>query len=193
MKDPKPLLEAVLFVAEEPVTEQELAQVLEIPRRDVASALEELEQGLRGSGRGVTLRRVGGGWRMYTIPEAHPYLERFAATDKATRLSNAALETLAVVAYKQPVSRGQVSEVRGVDSERALHTLERRGLVVAVARAAGPGQAVLYGTTSLFLERLGLDGLDELPPLADHMPAAEIVETLERPFRPEASSSDSKS
>ena len=191
--DPKPILEAVLFVAEEPVTEAELAEVLEIPRRDVGDAIRELESDLRQSDRGVTLRQVAGGWRMYTVPEAHPYLERFAATEKATRLSNAALETLAVVAYRQPVSRGQISEVRGVDSERALHTLERRGLVVAVGRASGPGQAVLYGTTPLFLERLGLDGIDGLPPLADHVPSADIVETLERPFRPEASSSDSRS
>jgi segregation and condensation protein B len=191
--DPKPILEAVLFVAEQPITDEELAEVLEIPRDDVAPALRWLEDELRDGGRGVTIRRVGGGWRMYTIPEAHPYLERFAATEKATRLSNAALETLAVVAYKQPVSRGQVSEVRGVDAERALHTLERRGLVVEVGRAPGPGQAVLYGTTDLFLERLGVDGLADLPPLADHVPAAEIVETLERPFRPEASSSDFRS
>ena len=191
--DSKPILEAVLFVAEQPISEAELAEVLEIPRDDVAATLEELEQELREAGRGVTLRRVGGGWRMYAVPDAHPYLERFAATEKATRLSNAALETLAVVSYKQPVSRGQVSEVRGVDSERALHTLERRGLVVEVGRASGSGQAVLYGTTDLFLERLGIDSLAELPPLADHVPAAEIVETLERPFRPEASSSDSRS
>ncbi len=191
--DPKPILEAVLFVDEQPITDEELAEVLEIPRDDVAPALRRLEDELRDGGRGVTIRRVGGGWRMYTIPEAHPYLERFAATEKASRLSNAALETLAVVAYKQPVSRGQVSEVRGVDAERALHTLERRGLVVEVGRAPGPGQAVLYGTTDLFLERLGVDGLADLPPLADHVPAAEIVETLERPFRPEASSSDFRS
>lgn len=191
--DAKPILEAVLFVAEQPITEAELAEVLEIPRDDVAVTLGELEGELRDAGRGVTLRRVGGGWRMYSIPDAHPYLERFAATEKATRLSNAALETLAVVSYKQPVSRGQVSEVRGVDSERALHTLVRRGLVVEVGRASGPGQALLYGTTDLFLERLGIDSLAELPPLADHVPAAEIVETLERPFRPEASSSDSRS
>ena len=122
-----------------------------------------------------------------------PYLERFAASERATRLSNAALETLAVVAYRQPVSRGQVSEVRGVDSERALHTLERRGLVREIGTAPGPGQALLYGTTELFLEKIGIDHPRDLPPLADHVPPADIVETLERPFRPEGSSNDSRS
>ena len=131
------------------------------------------------------LRQVAGGWRMYSHPDAHPYLERFAATEKATRLSGAALETLAVVAYRQPVSRGQIAEIRGVDSERALRTLERRGLVLAIGRADGPGQAVLYGTTEMFLEKLGVDSLSDLPPIADHVPPADVVETLERPFRPE--------
>ncbi len=133
----------------------------------------------------MVLRRVAGGWRMYSHPDAHEHLERFAATESATKLSAAALETLAIVAYRQPVSRGQISEIRGVDSERALRTLERRGLVMEVGRAAGPGQALLYGTSDLFLEKLGIEALDDLPPLADHVPPADVVETLERPFRPE--------
>jgi segregation and condensation protein B len=98
-----------------------------------------------------------------------------------------------VVAYRQPVSRGQVSEIRGVDSEQALKTLERRGLVDVIGHAPGPGQAVLYGTSDSFLEKLGLRSLDDLPPLADHVPPADIVESLERPFRPEEPSSDSRS
>ncbi len=98
-----------------------------------------------------------------------------------------------MVAYKQPVSRGQVSEIRGVDSERALRTLERRGLIADIGRAEGPGQAVLYGTTPLFLEKLGVDSIAELPPLADHVPPAQVVDALEQPFRPEASSNDSTS
>ena len=138
------------------------------------------------------LRAVGRGWRLFTVVDARPYLERFAASDRATRLSNAALETLAVVAYKQPVSRAQVSEVRGVDSERALRTLERRGLVREAGRASGSGQALLYATTDLFLEKLGVNSASDLPPLADHVPPADVVESLERPFRPEASSSDSR-
>lgn len=141
--------------------------------------------------RGIVLKQVAGGWRLYTNPEARPYLERFAASERAARLSSAALETLAVVAYQQPVSRGQVSEVRGVDSERALQTLERRGLIFEIGRAPGPGQAVLYGTTGLFLEKLGVNTLADLPPLADHVPPADIVDALEKPFRPESTSSES--
>ncbi len=141
--------------------------------------------------RGLVLKQVADGWRLYTDPDARPYLERFATSDTATRLSTAALETLAVVAYQQPVSRGQVSEIRGVDSERTLHTLERRELIYEVGRAPGAGQAVLYGTTDLFLEKLGVNSLADLPPLGDHIPPAEIVDALERPFRPESSSSES--
>ena len=188
---PDAIIEAVLFVAEEPVTTEELAELLECPTDEADGHLRSLAGRLAEEGRGVTLRAVAGGWRLYTAPEARPYLERFATTERAQRLSKAALETLAVVAYRQPVSRGQVSEIRGVDSDRALRTLERRGLITEVARAGGPGQAVLYGTTALFLEALGVGSLADLPPLADHVPPETVVETLERPFRPEASSSDS--
>jgi segregation and condensation protein B len=186
-------VEAILFVAETPISTQELAEVVEAPLADVELSLAELERELTDRHGGFVLRRVAGGWRLYTAPEMLPYVERFAASERATRLSNAALETLAVVAYKQPVSRGQIAEVRGVDSERALHTLERRGLVREVGTAPGPGQALLYGTTELFLEKLGVNSPQDLPPLADHVPPAEIVETLERPFRPEGSSNDFRS
>ena len=163
------------------------------PPAEVDAALERLGRRLAESGSGLVLREAAGGWRLYTRPDLHPYLERYATSPSATRLSKAALETLAVVAYRQPVSRGQVSEIRGVDSEHALKTLERRGLVDVVGHAPGPGQAVLYGTSETFLEKLGLRSLEDLPPLADHVPGAEVVEALERPFRPEDSSSDSRS
>lgn len=184
-------LEAILFVAEEPVTEREIAEVLEIPTASVADALAALGERLRGRASGLTLREVAGGWRLYTRPDLRGYVERFAASERATRLSKAALEALAVVAYRQPVSRAQVSEIRGVDSEHALRTLERRGLIDEVGRAPGPGQAVLFGTTDLFLEKLGLPALDDLPPLGDHVPPAEVMEALERPFRPEEPSNAS--
>ncbi len=185
------LLEAILFVAEEPLPASELAELLEVPRTDVEEELRAIAA--ETEDRGVVLRELGGGWRMYTHPKARPYLERCAATARATRLSPAALETLAVVAYRQPVSRGQVAEIRGVDSERTLGTLERRGLVWEVGKAPGPGQALLYGTTTLFLEKLGVGSVADLPPLADHVPPATVVDTLERPFRPEDPSSDSTS
>ncbi len=186
-------VEAILLVAETPITTQELAEVVEAPLADVELTLGEFERELTDRHGGFVLRQVAGGWRLYTAPEMLPYVERFAASERATRLSNAALETLAVVAYKQPVSRGQIADVRGVDSERALHTLERRGLVREIGTAPGPGQALLYGTTELFLEKLGVNSPQDLPPLADHVPPAEIVETLERPFRPEGSSNDFRS
>jgi len=187
------IIEAILFVAEEPVGVDEIAELVERPATEVQAALIELQLALDVDDRGVCLRQVAGGWRMYAVADAKEYLERFAQSERSARISNAALETLAVVAYQQPVSRGQVTEIRGVDSDRALRTLERRGLIVEIARAPGPGQAVLYGTTDLFLERLSLTSLSDLPPLADHVPPADIVETLERPFRPEPSSSGSTS
>lgn len=182
-------VEAILFVAEEPIGAADIAQVVERPTKDVEAALDELVD--RYEGRGVVVRNVAGGWRMYTAPEAHPFLERWATTDRARKLSNASLETLAVVAYKQPVSRGQVGEIRGVDSDHALRNLQRRGLIDEVGVAPGPGQAILYGTTPLFLEKMGIASIADLPPLADHVPPAPIVETLEMPMRPESPSSDS--
>jgi segregation and condensation protein B len=187
------LLESILFVAEYPVRAKELAELLEVPLVEIDSELAGLRTDLADADRGVVLREVGGGWRLYSHPDARAHLERFAATERATKLSAAALETLAVVAYRQPVSRGQVAEIRGVDPEHALRTLERRGLVAGVGTAPGAGQAILYGTTELFLEKLGINDLGHLPPLADHVPPAAVMETLEKPFRPEEPSNGSTS
>ena len=181
------LIEAVLFVAEYPIQAKELAELLEVSVLDIESELEALRNKLREEDRGIVLREVGSGWRLYSHPDAREYLERFAATERPMRLSPAALETLAVVAYRQPVSRGQIKEIRGVDPEQAVRTLERRGLVAGVGVAPGQGQAVLYGTTDLFLEKLGIRNLSELPPLADHVPPASVLETLEKPFRADSS------
>lgn len=191
--DPVAAVEAILFVTEEPIPAAELAQVLEMAPTEVENALGELGRRLGERHSGLLLREVGGGWRLYTRPDLRPYLERYATSERAARLSKAALEALAVVAYRQPVSRAQVSEIRGVDSEHALKTLERRGLIDEVGRAPGPGQALLYGTSDLFLEKLGLRSLDELPPLGDHVPPPDVVDALERPFRPEDPSRDSRS
>lgn len=177
------LLEAILFVAEHPVPTGELAEVLELPAGRVEEELTGLAERLREREAGLTLRQVAAGWRLYAVPEAAPYLERFATTASATRLSAAALETLAVVAYRQPVSRTQVSEIRGVDSDSSLRTLERRSLIEEVGRLPLPGNPVIYGTTELFLEKMGINAVEELPPLADHVPPADIVEALEEPYR----------
>lgn len=177
-------LEAVLFVTEAPVPTSELAEVLEIPRSEVEELLGELKTELAERDAGLVLRSAGGGWRLYSHPDAYPYLERFSKSATARRLSNAALETLAVIAYRQPIARSQIAELRGVDSDSAVRTLERLGLVEEKERLRIPGNPAVYRTTDLFLEKLGLDALDQLPPLADHIPPAEFVDTLEESFRP---------
>jgi segregation and condensation protein B len=177
------ILEAILFVAEQPIPAEELAEVLEIPVDEVEAELDGLAVDMAERGSGVVLRRIAAGWRCYSNPDAFPYLERFASTATATRLSNAALEVLAVVAYRQPVSRNQIAEIRGVDSDSSIRTLERRGLIEEIGRLPLPGTPTIYGTTQLFLEKLGLESMDDLPPLADHVPPATVVETLEETFR----------
>ena len=135
------------------------------------------------SERGFVLARVAGGYRLQTHPDLAAYVERFVVEGQHVRLSGPALETLAIIAYKQPVSRGQISAIRGVNVEATLQTLVARGYVEETARDPGPGLAVLYGTTPQFLERLGLDSLHDLPPLGDFVPDASVVEALERGLR----------
>ena len=183
-------LEAILFVAESPIPEGELAEVLESPIAEIKAALADWADRLEAEDRGIALRQVAGGWRLYTKPETYPYLERFSATATASRLSGAALEVLAVVAYRQPLSRGQIAELRGVDSESTVRTLERRGLIEEAARLNTPGNPAIYRTTALFLEKLGLEALSDLPPLADHVPPAHVVETFEATFRISGHDSD---
>lgn len=173
------ILEAILFVCDEPVPVTILAQVTEEPRDTVETELRRLAADLEEGDRGIALREVAGGWRLYTHPDAAPYVERFVLSVQQPRLTQAALETLAIVAYKQPVTRQQIAAIRGVDSDGVVGTLEQRGLVHEVARDSGPGQAVLYGTTLPFLERLGLASLGDLPPIADLLPSASAADELE--------------
>jgi segregation and condensation protein B len=177
-------LEAVLFVTEAPVPVGELAEVLELPTPQVLALLDELKSRLEERDAGLILREVGGGWRLYSHPDAYQYLERFAVSATARRMSSAALETLAVVAYRQPVSRSQISDIRGVESDSAVRTLERLGLIEEKERLNLPGNPAVYRTTRFFLERLGVGSLDELPPLADHIPPPEFVDSLEESLRP---------
>ncbi|MDP8969614.1 MAG: SMC-Scp complex subunit ScpB, partial [Actinomycetota bacterium] len=158
-------LEAILLVVDEPVAARTLAQVLEVPTDDVVATLRALRAEYVDDGRGFVLREVAGGWRLYTDPGAASYVERFVLHGRSGRLSQAALETLAIVAYKQPVTRAQISEIRGVDADGTVRSLVGRGLVEEVGRDPSPGQPLLYGTTPVFLERLGLNDLRELPPL----------------------------
>src|SRR5437588_5360492 len=168
-------IEAILMVAEEPVEPGLLAQLLEVPVASVEALCEELASAYEAEDRGFVLSRVAGGYRFQSHPDLAAYVERFVLEGQSARLSAAALETLAVVAYKQPVSRAQISSIRGVEVDSVLRTLHNRGYVEEVGRDPGPGQAVLYGTTRQFLERLGLDGLDDLPPLGDFVPGADVV------------------
>ena len=177
-------LEAVLFVTEHPVPAGELAEVLEMPLSRVEELLAELERQLTSREAGLVLKSVAGGWRLYSHPDAYPYLERFSTSATARKLTPAAMEALAVIAYRQPVSRGQISEIRGVDSESAVRTLERLGLIEEKERLNIPGNPAVYRTTQVFLEKLGLNDLSDLPPLADHVPPAQFVDTLEESLRP---------
>jgi segregation and condensation protein B len=159
-------LEALLFISDEPVTSAVLAQALGVDRAAVDGLCEELAHGYEERGSGITLRSVAGGWRLTTHPAAAPVVEQFVLAARHTRLTKAALETLSIVAYKQPVTRHQISGIRGVSSEGVLRALVDRGLVAEVGREETPGRPVLYGTTPEFLERLGLPSLSALPPLA---------------------------
>ena len=177
-------LEAILFVTEAPVPITELSEVLELSVSRVEHLLSELGRELADRESGLIIQSRAGGWRLYSHPEAYPYLERFSVSATARKLSPAALETLAVVAYRQPVARSQISEIRGVDSDSSLRTLERGGLVEEKDRLNLPGNPAVYGTTDMFLEKLGINSLGELPPLADHIPPADIVDSLEETLKP---------
>ncbi|ROO59719.1 segregation and condensation protein B [Micromonospora sp. Llam0] len=162
-------LEAIMLVIDEPVAEVVLAQVLEQPTDRIAAVLADLSAGYTAAGHGFDLRRVAGGWRLYTRPEFAPYVERFVLDGQSARLTQAALETLAVVAYKQPVTRGRVSAIRGVNCDGVIRTLLSRGLIEECGSEPESG-AYLYRTSTLFLEKLGLDSVEELPSLAPFLP-----------------------
>ncbi|MEU8164043.1 SMC-Scp complex subunit ScpB [Micromonospora parva] len=162
-------LEAILLVVDEPVSELVLAQVLDQPAERVGPMLDEIAAGYTTAGHGFELRRAAGGWRLYTRPEYATYVERFVLDGQSVRLTQAALETLAVVAYKQPVTRSRISAIRGVNCDGVIRTLVTRGLVEECGTEQDSG-AFLYRTTTLFLEKLGLNTVDELPPLAPFLP-----------------------
>ena len=169
-------LEAILLVADEPVPTVVLAQVLEQPRNEVAVALHELAEEYTAEGRGFDLREIAGGWRFYTREDCAALVERFVTDGQEVRLTQAALETLAVVAYRQPVSRARVSAVRGVNCNGVMRTLTLRGLVEE-AGTDPETTAILYRTTGYFLERMGLASLEDLPDLAPFLP--ENIEDIE--------------
>ena len=182
MSERRPLLqalEALLFVSDEPVASIVLAQALGVERREAEDLCEELARSYEDRGAGITLRSVGGGWRLTTHPDAAPVVEQYVLASRHSRLTKAALETLSIVAYKQPVTRHQISGIRGVNSDGVLRALADRGLVAEVGREETPGRPVLYGTTPEFLERLGLASLSDLPSLAPLLGQAAAEATVE--------------
>jgi len=170
-------IEAVLMVVDEPVSEVSLASALELPVEDVLDQLAALEKDYTESQRGFTLRSLGGGWRIYSRPEYAPVVEKFLLDGQQARLTQAALETLAVIAYRQPVSRARIGAVRGVNVDGVVRTLLSRNLIQELDEL-GEGGAILYGTTLYFLQRMGMGSLDELPALAPYLPEVDLLDEL---------------
>ena len=182
-------LEAMLTVALEPISVEELADVAEEDASVVREALGQLREEALRERRGFVYTELASGWVMQSSPDVAGAVTRFANRDVSHRLSSAALETLAIIAYRQPISRSQISALRGVNVDGVSRLLEQRGYIEERGRASGPGQPVLYGTTELFLDRLGLASLDQLPPIEDFMPevgvAREIAAELADALTPE--------
>ena len=173
-------LEAIIMVADHPADPAVLAQLVELSPAAVEEILVQVAESYEQEIRGFRLVKVAGGWRYQSHEDCSAYVEQFVLTGQTARLSAAALETLAIVAYKQPTSRAQVAAIRGVNVDGVMRTLQQRGYIDETGRDVGPGQASLFGTTALFLERLGLNSLDELPSLGDLIPGADVVELLEQ-------------
>jgi len=170
-------LEAVLMVVDEPVDDVALASALALPVDRVRELLDELAADYDAAARGFELRQVAGGWRIYSRPAYSPVVERFVLDGQTAKLTQAALETLAIVAYRQPVSRGRVSAIRGVSVDGVMRTLTTRGLVEEAGADPDSG-AILYRTTTYFLHRIGLTSLEQLPALAPYLPEVDALDDL---------------
>lgn len=185
MQDPiAPSVEAICMVSDQPVPSAMLAEVLEVSVAKIDETCLQLAREYEESDRGFMLVNVAGGWRFQSHPDQAPFVERFVLDGQSAKLSGAALETLAIIAYKQPLSRAQIAAIRGVNVDGVLKTLQQRGYVTELGHDPGPGQATLFGTTPLFLEKIGIAHVEDLPPLGDFVPDAELVELLEQGLRP---------
>ncbi|AHH99788.1 hypothetical protein GCM10010174_16330 [Kutzneria viridogrisea] len=171
------VLESVLLVVDSPVDEQTLAGVLDLPVKKVTAALKALAQRYTDTGSGIDLRRVGEGWRFYTRDRFAPYVEKLLLDGQRAKLTRAALESLAVIAYRQPVTRARVAAVRGVNVDGVIRTLVARGLIEETGTDSDTG-GILYRTTELFLERLGLSSLKDLPPIAPLLPEVDAIDDV---------------
>jgi len=176
-------IEGILIAAMEPVEASLLSQLLELPVATIEDLCDRLAEAYVDAGHGFQLAKVAGGYRLQSDPEVAGYVERFVLDSQQSRISPAALETLSIIAYKQPISRAQVASIRGVDPDAVIRTLQARGYVAEVGRDEGPGQAIMYGTTQSFLERMGLMSLADLPPVSDFVPGPDVVEAIDRGLR----------
>jgi segregation and condensation protein B len=174
------LVEAILFAAPEPVRPQDIAAAFGVSADEVTDAIDALRTSYETQNGGVEVRRVGDAFRIYTKAEHAEAVGHFASRSRIGKLSRPALETLAIVAYRQPVTRGEISRVRGVNVDSVLQTLVERGLVMEVGRDSGPGRAPLFGTSPLFLEKIGLGSVADLPPLASFAPDPQTAADIER-------------
>lgn len=180
MEGIKGALEAMLLVSGEPLTPRRLAEALGCDEGRVVSALQELSEEYQAENRGIQLRVVGGGWRLHTHPAYASYVEKLLLSSKRARLTRAAVETLAIIAYLQPITRSQIANLRGVQSENVVKVLVEMGLVAEAGKERAPGGPALYVTTEKFLEHFGLRSLEELPPLEEFEPDRETVERIAR-------------
>ena len=180
MKLSQPLVEAILFATPEPVRAHDIASAFGVSTEDVAAVVERLREVYAEHNSGLEIRQIGDAYRIYTKPELADAVGHFANRSRVGRLSRPSLETLSIIAYRQPITRGEISRVRGVNVDSVLQTLTERGLVQEVGREPGPGRAPLYGTTPLFLEKIGLGSLSDLPPLASFAPDAASAADIER-------------
>ena len=171
-------LEAMLTVALEPISAEELADVVESDADVVTASLRALRQEFLVQRRGFQVVELASGWIMQSSPDVAAWVTKFANRDVSHRLSSAALESLAIIAYRQPVSRAQITALRGVNVDGVVRLLEQRGYIEELGRAPGPGQPILYGTTELFLDRMGLAAVSELPPIEEFMPPVETAHAL---------------
>lgn len=190
-QDLQGVLEALLFVSDEPVSAAELAKIIEASPSEVDSALAYMAHHFADEERGIQLREVAGGWRLYSHPAYHEVIERYVASWDTRSLSQAALETLAVIAYHQPVTRSDINAIRGVSSDGVVSSLVDKGLVRETGRSSSPGNAILYGTSRTFLERFGLKSLKDLPPLEQFAPDEHARQTIRERLSAASGSADS--
>lgn len=182
----KGIIEALLFVSDRPLSVAKICDVVEVEEDQVKKALEDIAQEYHRDDRGLQLREVADGYRFYSHPAYAPYIEKMILSFDHRRLTQAALETLSIVAYKQPVTKADISAIRGVNSDGVINTLLNRDLVKEMGRQDAPGQPILYGTTTRFLESFGLRSIDELPPLDEFTPDEEVRKQIEENLRTQA-------